>query len=220
MALAARELGYEYIAVTDHSKSSTIADGLSIDKMWRQVEALRKLNDRLKEITILIGCECDILAEGRLDYPDQLLAACDIVVASVHSGMRQDRKKITGRVLRAMEHPHVAVLGHPTGRLIDRREPMDLDMNAIVAKAVETGTALELSASWQRLDLNDRHLRMAKDAGVMVCVSTDAHSVPQLDQMKLGITTARRGWLKPEDVLNTRPLPAVRKWLSRKRQGG
>ncbi|MBN2561119.1 MAG: DNA polymerase/3'-5' exonuclease PolX [Phycisphaerae bacterium] len=217
MALAAQELGYEYVAITDHSKSSGVASGLSIDKMWRQIEKLRALNKRLDTITVLVSCECDILADGRLDYPDQLLAACDVVVASVHSAMRQDRSKLTKRVLQAMENPYVSILGHPTGRLLNRREPMDLDMSAVVAKAAETNTALELNASWQRLDLKDRHLRMAIDAGATICISTDAHSVPQLEQMKLGIVTARRGWVRAKDVLNTRPLPAVRKWLAQKR---
>ncbi len=218
MARAAQELGHEYIAVTDHSKSSTIAKGLSIDRMWRHAEKLRELNKKLESITILVGCECDILADGSLDYPDQLLAACDFVVASVHSGLRQERKKLTARVLQAMENPYVTALGHPTGRLINRREPMDLDMAAIIAQAAKTRTALELNASWQRLDLNDLHLRMARDAGVMICLGTDAHSVPQLKQMEYGILTARRGWLRAPDVLNTRPLPSVRKWIARKRR--
>ena len=217
MAQAAQELGREYIAVTDHSKSSTIANGLSIDRMWRHIEKLRQLNQKLKAITVLVGCECDILADGRLDYPDQLLAACDIVVASVHTGMRQERRKLTARVLGAMENPHVSVIGHPTGRLLNQRDAMDVDLAAIVAKAAQTHTALELNASWQRLDLNDRHLRMARDAGVMISFGTDAHSVPQLDLMKYGVITARRGWLAAKDVLNTRPLPAVRKWLAKKR---
>jgi DNA polymerase (family 10) len=218
LALAAHELGYEYIAITDHTKSSAIANGLSIDLMWRQIERLRELNKHLKTITVLAGCECDILADGKLDYPDQLLAACDIVVASVHSAMRQERKKLMARVLRAMENPYVNVLAHPTGRLINRREPMDLDMREVITQAARTQTALELNAAWQRLDLNDRHLRMAVDAGVMICLNTDAHSVPQLEQMKYGIATARRGWVQAKDVLNTRPLPTLRKWIARKRR--
>lgn len=217
MALAANERGHEYIAVTDHSKSSTVANGLSIDRMWRHIEKLRALNKTLKTITVLVGCECDILADGQLDYPDQLLAACDLVVASIHSGMNQNREKLTSRVLKAMENPYVSVLGHPSGRLLNRREPMDLDMPAVIAHAAKTHTALELNASWQRLDLNDRHLRMAVDAGAMISIGTDAHSVPQLEQIRYGVVVARRGWLQAKDVLNTRPLPSVRKWLARKR---
>lgn len=217
MATAAQERGYEYIAVTDHSKSSAIANGLSIDRMWKQIERIRELNKSLKAITVLVGCECDILSDGKLDYPDQVLAACDFVVASVHSALRQDRKKVTSRVLKAMENPFVTLLGHPTGRLINKREAMDLDMNAVIAKAVETGTALELNAAWQRLDLCDLHVRQARDAGVMLCIDTDSHSTAQLDQMRFGILTARRGWLRKQDVLNTRPLPDLRKWIQKKR---
>lgn len=217
MAQAARDLGYEYIAITDHSKSSAVANGLSIDRMWRQIEKLRKLNDKHDSITILVGCECDILADGKLDYPDPILAACDIVIASVHSALRQERKKITSRVLAAIENPLVTILGHPTGRLINKREAMDLDMPAVIAKSAETNTILELNASWQRLDLNDRHVRMARDAGVMLCIDTDSHSTAQLEQMKFGVITARRGWLRPKDVLNTLPLPAVRKRIKNKR---
>ena len=218
MAQAASERGHEYIAVTDHSKSSTVANGLSIDRMWRHIEKLRELNKDLKTITVLVGCECDILADGKLDYPDQLLAACDIVVASVHSGMNQGKEKLTARVLEAMENPYVNVLGHPSGRLLNRREPMDLDMAAVIAQATRTQTAMELNASWQRLDLNDRHLRMATDAGALISIGTDAHSIRQLDQMRYGVITARRGWLQAKDVLNTQPLPSVRKWLARKRR--
>jgi DNA polymerase (family X) len=218
MARAAEQLGYHYISINDHSRSSAIANGLSVDRMWRQIEKLRNLNQKLKSIAVLVSCECDILSDGSLDYPDQVLAACDLVVASVHSGMRQARDKVTARVLRAMENPYVTVIGHPTGRMIGQREAMDLDMEAVIAKAAETKTALELNASWQRLDLHDRHARMARDAGVMICISTDAHSVGQLGQMKFGVITARRAWLRPQDVLNTRPLPAVRKWIAQKRK--
>ena len=218
MARAAEELGYHYIGITDHSKSSAIANGLSVDRMWRQIEKLRNLNQKLKSIAVLVSCECDILSDGSLDYPDQVLAACDLVVASVHSGMRQSREKITARVLRALENPYVTILGHPTGRLIGHREAMDLDMEAVIAKAAQTGTALELNASWQRLDLHDRHARMAKDAGVMMCISTDAHSIGQLGQAKFGVITARRAWLDASNVLNTRPLATVRKWIAKKRR--
>jgi len=217
MAAAAEQLGYEYIAITDHSKSSTIANGLTVDRMWRQIERLRRLNGQLKTVTVLVGCECDILADGTLDYPDPLLAACDFVVASVHTAMRQDPAKLTARILQAMDSPYVNVIGHPTGRLLGRREAMDFDMSAVIAKAAATHTALELNASWQRLDLGDRHLRAAREAGVMICISTDAHSTAQLEQMRYGVTTARRGWLSAEQVLNTRPLPLVRQWLAKKR---
>ncbi|MFQ5502687.1 MAG: DNA polymerase/3'-5' exonuclease PolX [Phycisphaerae bacterium] len=219
MARAASEMGYEYLAITDHSRSSTVANGLSIDRMWRQIEMIRKLDKRLDTITVLVGCECDILSDGTLDYPDTILSACDFVVASVHVALRQERKKITTRVLKALENPYVCVLGHPTGRLINRREPMDLDMEAVVSKAVETQTALELNASWQRLDMKDIHLRMAIDAGAMLSINTDSHATAQFDQMRFGITTARRGWVRAKDVINTMPLPSLRKWIAKKRGG-
>lgn len=218
MAEAARKLGYEYIAVTDHSRSSAQANGLSIDRMWRQVERLRRLNDEHDTIAVLVGCECDILADGKLDYPDTILAACDIVVASVHSALRQDRAKITRRVLAAMENPFVTILGHPTGRLLGRRAAMDLDMTAVIRQAAKTHTVLELNAAWQRLDLCDRHVRLARDAGVMLSIDTDAHAAAQLAQMRYGILTARRGGLRAKDVINTRPLAALRTIINKKRK--
>jgi DNA polymerase (family X) len=218
MARAACDRGYEYVAITDHSKSSAVANGLSIDRMWRQIEMVKGLNKTLDKVTVLVGCECDILPDGSLDYPDNVLAACDFVVASVHSSMKQDRDRVTKRLIDAMANPNVSLMGHPTTRLIGRREPMDLDMEAVVTAAAETGTALELNASWQRLDLCDLHVRMAVEAGVKVCIDTDAHSTAQFDQMKFGIATARRGWVKAKDVVNAMPLPRLRKWVAGKRK--
>jgi len=218
MAEAASRLGYEYIAITDHSKSSAIANGLSIDRMWRQIDKLRKLNERHDTISVLVGCECDILPDGSLDYPDSVLAACDIVVASVHSAMRQDRETVTKRVIAAIENPFVTTIGHPTGRLIGRRQPMDLDMAAVIEAAARTHTALELNASWQRLDLADRYVHMAREAGVMIVIDTDAHAPVQLEQMDLGIRVARRAWLTADHVLNTRPISVVKRWIARKRK--
>ncbi len=220
MAEAARRLGYEYICITDHSRSSAVANGLTVDRMWRQIESIRKLNASLKDITVLAGCECDILADGSLDYPDTVLAACDLVVASVHSALRQDRAKITARVVRAMENRYVTILGHPFGRLLNRRPPADLDLPAVIAAAARTHTALEINASWQRLDLNDRAARMAREAGVMLTIDTDAHAPGQLAQIEFGVLTARRAWARAADVLNTRHLPLVRKWIARKRSDG
>lgn len=217
MIRAACERNYEYMAITDHSKSSVIANGLSIDRMWRQIEKVRRLNETIDTVSVLVGCECDILSDGSLDYPENLLAACDFVVASVHSAMRQDRKKVTGRILSAMDNPYVNVIGHPTTRLITRREPMDLDMEAVVEKAAETGVALECNASWQRLDLCDRHIRMALEAGVKISINTDAHAVAQFDQMRYGIATARRGGATPADVINTWHLPKLRNWIAARR---
>ncbi|MBX3395452.1 MAG: DNA polymerase/3'-5' exonuclease PolX [Phycisphaerae bacterium] len=218
MASAACERGYQYIAITDHSKSSAIANGLAIDRMWRQIEKIKSLNHEHDRITVLVGCECDILADGSLDYPDNLLAACDFVVASIHNAMKQDRDRVTKRMLDAIDHPCVNVIGHPTTRLIGRREAMDMDIASIAARAAETGTALEINASWQRLDLCDLHIRIAMEAGAQFCINTDAHSIAQFDQMIYGIKTARRGWVTARDVVNTLPLPSLRKWVARKRK--
>lgn len=217
MAQAGRDAGYEYIAITDHSKSSAQANGLSIDRMWRQIEKIRKLNEVHDTISVLIGCECDILADGKLDYPDTILAACDIVVASVHSALRQEKAKVTNRVMAAMENPFVTIIGHPTGRLLNRRAPMDLDLATVIKQAAKTQTVLELNSAWQRLDLCDRYVRMARDGGVMLSIDTDSHAPAQLAQMRYGILTARRGWLKAADVLNTRPLALMRMWINKKR---
>lgn len=218
MARAAKAMGYEYIAVTDHSRSSVIANGLTLDRMWRQIERIRRLDGLLDGITVLVGCECDILADGKLDYPDSVLTACDLVVASVHAGLRGDVKKNTVRTIRAMENPFVTIIGHPTGRRLGQREEMELDMGEIIKAAAQTGTALELNSSWQRLDLNDRYVRMARDAGVMIAIDTDAHAAAQMEQIELGIRIARRGWLRKEDVLNTRRLAGLKAWIARKRK--
>lgn len=218
MIAAAAAIGHQYVAITDHSKSSVIANGLSLDRMWRQIEKVRGLNQKHETISVLVGCECDILPDGKLDYPDSILAACDIVVASVHGSMKQDRETITRRVIKAMENPFVTIIGHPTGRLINKRDAMDLDMEAVIAAAARTGTALELNASWQRLDLHDRHARAARDAGVMLTIDTDAHAPVQFEQMDFGVRLARRAWLRAEDVLNTRPLYQVKRWIAKKRK--
>jgi len=218
MAAAAARLGYAYLAICDHSKSSTIANGLSIERMEKQIEYLRNLNKKLKDIEILVGCECDILADGKLDYPDEILAACDVVVASVHSGLGQDRRQVTARTIKAMENPYVTIIGHPTGRLLGKREAMDLDMAEVVKAAAATRTILEINASWQRLDLQDVHARQALEAGVLLCVNTDAHHTDQLDQMRFGVMTARRAWAAKREVLNTQTLARLLKTLGRKRQ--
>jgi len=219
MAEAAKALGYEYIAICDHSKSATIANGLSIERMEKHIDAIRTANSRVKGITILAGCECDILPDGSLDYPDELLAKCDWVVASVHAAMGAAKGKkftATARTVAAMENPHVRAIGHPTGRLINKRAPMDLDMAAVVEAAARTGTCLEVNASWQRLDLKDMHVRQALAAGVSIVIDTDAHSTEGLLPMRYGVITARRGGAKKTDVLNTMTLAALRKRLQTK----
>jgi DNA polymerase (family 10) len=171
----------------------------------------------MKGITILVGTEVDILATGRLDYPDDLLARCDVVVASVHSGLSQPRDIVTARVMAAMDNPFVTLLGHPSGRLIGRREPMDLDWEAVIAHAVETQTVLEINSSWQRLDLKDVHARMAVEAGVLLSIDTDSHRTDTLDFLRFGVLTARRGWVQKDQVINTSPLKRLRALLKRKR---
>lgn len=219
MAAAAKARGYEYIAICDHSKSEPIANGMPVERLRAQIEEIRALNRRLKGFTVLAGCECDILTGGRLDYPDELLAQCDLVVASVHMGLGQDRATVTARTIKAMENPYVTIIGHPTGRLLGRRDTMDLDIDAVVRAAASTGTALEVNASWQRLDLKDVHIRQAIAAGAMLSIDTDAHDTEQLDMMIYGVKTARRGWATKESVLNARMLAGLKKFVANKRQG-
>lgn len=219
MAEAAKALGYEYMAICDHSKSSTIANGLSIERMQSHIEAIRAANDRVEGITILVGCECDILSNGEMDYPAEILAQCDWVVGSIHSAMGSGGKKLsaTERTMAAMENPFVCVIGHPTGRLIHRRKPMELDMAAVVDAAKRTGTMLEINAAWQRLDLKDLHVRQAIAGGVMLSINTDSHRTEGFGQMRYGIVTARRGGAKRQHIANCLPLTALKKLVSSKR---
>ncbi|NLE58789.1 MAG: DNA polymerase/3'-5' exonuclease PolX [Planctomycetes bacterium] len=220
MAEAARARGYSYLAFCDHSKSSAIANGLDETRLLRHIEDIRAAGKRVKGITLLAGIECDILANGKLDYADDVLAQLDWVIASIHSAQQQDRASLTRRSIAAMENPFICCLGHPSGRLIGRRDAMDLDWDAIFAAAARTGCALEISASWQRLDLKDVHVRQAIDAGCHFAINTDAHSTEQLDQMPLGVQTARRGWATADRVLNTWPEPRLREWIAAKRKAG
>jgi len=212
MARAAKQRGYSYLAITEHSRSSVIANGLSIDQIRRHADRIRAAGDKIKSMTLLAGIEVDILSDGTLDYPDNVLADLDWVVASIHAAQGQDRKKVTARTIAAMENPHVHAIGHPSGRLLGRRDAMDLDWEAVFAAAARTGTALEVNASWQRLDLKDVHIRQALEVGCLLVISTDAHATDQLDQMSFGITTARRGWAPPERILNTWTVARLRKW--------
>ncbi|MGQ9651674.1 MAG: DNA polymerase/3'-5' exonuclease PolX [Phycisphaerae bacterium] len=219
MAEAARKRGYRYLAICDHSKSSVIANGLDEVRLLRHIRDIRAVSERIKGLTLLAGIECDILANGSLDYSDDILAQLDWVIASIHSAQQQDRASLTRRSIAAMENPYVCCLGHPSGRLLGRRDAMDLDWDALFTAAARTGCALEISASWQRLDLKDVHIRQAIDAGCRLAISTDAHSTDQLDQMSLGVQTARRGWATPEHILNTLPEAQLRAWVAAKRKG-
>ncbi len=219
MALAARDLGYEYIAVCDHSKSSTIANGLSIERMRDHMKAIRQANNQVEGIEILVGCECDILADGSMDYPDEILAACDWVVASIHSGITRSTKGLspTERTLAAIENRWVSAIGHPTGRLIQKRAAMEMDMNAVVNAAARTATILEINANWHRLDLCDIHSRQALAAGVDLVINTDAHHVEEYGQMHFGIRTARRAGATALRIVNSFTLNDLRLRVQLKR---
>jgi len=204
MAEAALARGYGYIAITDHSKFLAMANGLDEKRALEQVERIREVARRMEgRIRVFTGIEVDILADGALDLSDEVLAQMDVVIASVHSRFDQSRDEMTERVLRAIENPNVRILGHPTGRLLLRREPFALDLGAVFRRAAELGVAMEHNAAPERLDLNDRDLRLAKELGCRIVVSTDAHDTRHLDKMDYGIRQLRRAWLGPEDVLNT-----------------
>jgi DNA polymerase (family 10) len=217
LARAAKEIGYKYICITDHSQSSAIANGLSAERLAQQIKQIRKLNEKLKGITILAGSEVDILANGSLDFDDKLLAELDFVIASIHSGLASPREKVTTRTLKAMDNPYVNCIAHPTGRLIGQREAMDLDIDAVIKHAAQTQTAFEVNANPWRLDLKDIHCRMAIEAGVKLVIGTDAHSVAGLGLMGFGVATAGRGWATKGDVLNTLSAAKIKSWVKRKR---
>ncbi|MGB5099488.1 MAG: DNA polymerase/3'-5' exonuclease PolX [Methanothrix sp.] len=217
MAHAACSLGYEYIALCDHSPSIGVAGGLPPEKLERKIEAIAAANEELKGmgITVLAGTEVDIKANGRLDYPDDLLAKCDVVVASVHMGTQQNERTITGRLISAIENENVDIIGHPTGRIIDQREPYEVDMQAILKAAARTNTALEINSYPSRLDLNDINAKAAKEMGVKISINSDAHDAEQLLTMKYGVNVARRAWLEKKDVLNALSLKELLSVLKR-----
>lgn len=204
MARAARKVGYEYIAITDHSKAVTVANGMDEARTLEHMHAIRAA--KVNGIRILAGIEVDILKDGRLDLADEVLAQLDIVVASIHSFMSMDRAEITERMLAAIENPYVQIIGHPTGRILLRRDAMAYDMERILDAASRRGVVMECNAAPDRLDLKDAYLRMAKDRGVRVVISTDAHSIKNLELMRYGVQMARRGWIEKKDVLNALPL--------------
>jgi DNA polymerase (family X) len=206
MGEAARELGYEYIALTDHSKAVTVANGMDDRRTLEQLAKIRDAQTRVPGIRLLAGIEVDILKNGKLDLNDDTLAQLDVVVASVHSHMQMGRAEMTERLLAAIENPYVQIIAHPTGRLLLRREAFDYEMEHILDAAKKHGVAMECNAYPDRLDLKDIHLRMAKERGVKVVISTDAHSSTHFKMMKYGVITARRGWLEKKDVINTLPL--------------
>jgi DNA polymerase (family 10) len=211
LVAAAEARGYEYVIVSDHSRSLTIANGLGVEELRAQRAMIRDLQPRFR-VRILAGTECDILADGALDFPDEALAELDVVLAAVHSRFQQSRAEMTARIVRALGHPSVNVLAHPTGRRIGSREPYDVDLEAVLAAARDHGKAVEINASPERLDLHDAHVRRAAALGVPVAINTDTHYLRELDHLALGVGIARRAWLEPGQVLNTLPLPALLGW--------
>ena len=213
MARAAGQSGLSYLAVTEHSQHLTVAKGLDADRLARQMAEIDRLNAELHGITLLKGIEVDILEDGRLDLPDKILSRLDLVVGAVHSKFTLSRAKQTARLLRAMDAPHFTILAHPSGRLIGEREAYDVDMERIIRAARQRGCFLELNAHPERLDLNDIYCNMAKGEGVLISIASDAHRTTDFANLRYAIGQARRGWLEPADVLNTRPLAELRPLL-------
>jgi DNA polymerase (family 10) len=215
MALGARRCGLKYLAVTDHSHYLRMVDGLDERRLQAQMDEIDRLNATLKGIRLLKGIEVEILEDGRLDLPDSVLEKLDLVIGSIHSHFRLPERRQTERILRAMDHRFFSILGHPSGRLINEREPYAVDLSAVIRKAGERGCFLELNANPQRLDLSDTYCQMAREAGVLVAVNTDAHSTADFGHIAYGIGQARRGWLEKKDVLNARPLRELLRLLKR-----
>ena len=213
MAIAARGAGLEYIAVTEHSRRLAFARGLDPQRLSKQADEIDRLNAKLEGIAVLKGIEVDILEDGTLDLPDSALERLDIVVGAVHGGFDLPRRRQTERILRALENRYLTILAHPSGRLIGKREPYDIDMLAVIRRAKARGCALELNANPERLDLNDVYCQMARDEGALLCIDSDAHSTQEFGNLGYGIGQGRRGWLEAKDVLNTRPLMELRKLL-------
>ncbi|MFO7984808.1 MAG: DNA polymerase/3'-5' exonuclease PolX [Desulfatiglandaceae bacterium] len=216
MVQAAKERGYEYLAVTDHSKKVTMAKGLNAERLAKQIKAIDKLNDKLEGIRVLKGIEVDILEDGSLDLPDEILKELDLRVCAVHYKQNLPQHKQTERILRAMDNPYFNILAHPTGRLINERKPMEVNLEKIMEAAVDRGCYMEINAHPDRLDLSDPYCKMAKEMDLKLAISTDAHSLSDLDFMRFGVNQARRGWLEAGDVLNTHSWKDLKKLLQRK----
>jgi DNA polymerase (family 10) len=215
MARAAKERGYGYIAITDHTKRLSVTGGLDVKALHRQMKEIEKVGDSIEKFTILKASEVDIMEDGSLDLPDSVLRDLDLTVCSVHYEFRLSREKQTQRIIKAMDNPYFNIFAHPSGRLINEREPYQVDMEKIMKAAKNRGCFMELNAHPDRLDLDDVNCRMAKDMGLKVVLSTDAHSVDGLDFMRFGVGQARRGWLEADDVVNTRPLKQLKEELKR-----
>jgi len=216
MAETAKALGYEYVCIADHSVGRGIARGLNEERLEQQIAEVKALNRKMGGIHILTGMEVDIRSDGTLDMPDEVLEQLDVVTGSVHSGMGQTREQMTARIVRAMENPHVDILGHPTGRLMPEREPVQVDIEAVLEAALRTGSALEINAMPSRLDLKDTHVFRARELGVKLVINTDSHSPEHFALVRFGVGLARRGWCEADDILNTKHLPDLMKHLKAK----
>lgn len=204
MVESATDQGYEYMALTDHSQGLGVANGLTLERLEEQIKLLRDMQEKY-DISILCGSECDIRATGDMDFPNEMLAKLDVVVASVHNAMNQDQATMTARMIKAMENPYVTIIGHLTTRLLGQREPVEFDLEAVLQAARDTGTALEINASPERLDLRDTHAYRAREMGIPLVINTDSHHRNHLDKRRFGVAVARRAWCRPEDILNTLP---------------
>ena len=213
MAEKAGEMGYSYIAITDHSKAVRVAGGLGEKELAKHLKEIEKVNNQFPDVRILKGVEVDILPDGSLDLKDDILKECEVVLAAVHSRFNMEEGEMTRRIIQALKNPRVNILAHPTGRLILEREPYRVNLKEIIQAAIEEGVVLEINAYPDRLDLRDVDARMAKEMGAKLAISTDAHSVPQMEVMKFGVFTARRGWVEAKDVINTLPLGELLKML-------
>ncbi|OGO60362.1 MAG: hypothetical protein A2032_02780 [Chloroflexi bacterium RBG_19FT_COMBO_49_13] len=214
MAIAAQKLGYSALAITDHTSSLGVVQGMSVEDVKKQRLEIDEVNKEMAgKIHVLQGAEVEIKSDGSLDYPDEVLASLDIVIGSIHSGLRQTHEKITERLTKAMHNPHVDFIGHPTGRLFPDREPSDLDMEAVLGVAAEQGLAMEINAHPARLDLDDIHARRAIELGIKLSINTDAHNDTDMELMHFGVSTARRAWVEAEDVINTWSLEKLLQWL-------
>ena len=216
-AQIAKSRGFHTLAITDHSQSSAVAGGLSPERLRKHIDAIREADKKTKGISILTGSEVDILVDGTLDYDDDLLHELDVVVASPHAGLRAKPKQATKRLLKAIEHPLVHIIGHPTGRLIERRPGLEPDMNEIFAAAIEHDVALEINSHWMRLDLRDTHVRAAVEAGCKIAIDCDVHHPDDYDNIRFGVVTGQRGWLTADNCINTWDKPTLHKWLQSKR---
>jgi DNA polymerase (family 10) len=215
MVQGAIELGYEYLAITDHSKRVTVANGLDEKRLAEQIEYIERLNEKYPDFKILKSVEVDILEDGSLDLPDDVLKELDIVLCSIHYNRNLSREKQTERVLRAMDNPHFNILAHPTGRLIGSREAYEIDIYRVMEEAAKRGCFLEINSHPERLDLTDTNAKMAKELGLKVPISTDAHTIDNLNNIRHGVSQARRGWLEKRDVLNTYPWKELQALLKR-----